>query len=103
MSKDNIKNNRFQTVEKLLYIHHDCEKTRYPQLDKAIDRIRDDKYYPIIEMRYFQKMKMDEIIEKLPYSRKTVYDKRNKLIDRIIDVMYADDIMKEIMETKKDA
>ena len=46
---------------------------------------------------------MDEIIEKLPYSRKTVYDKRNKLIDRIIDVMYADDIMKEIMETKKDA
>lgn len=101
MSEDRKRDNRFRTVEKLLYIHHDCEKTRYPQLDKAIDRIRDDKYYPIIEMRYFRKMKMDEIIEKLPYSRKTVYDKRNKLIDRIIDVMYADDIMKEIMETKK--
>lgn len=103
MNKGNSRNNRFQTVEKLLYIHHDCQQTRYPQLDKAIDSISKDKYFPIIEMRYFQKMKMDDIVESLPYSKKTIYKHRDKLIDRIIDVLYADDIMKEIMDSKKDA
>ena len=102
MSEDRKRDNRFRTVEKLLYIHHDCEKTRYPQLDKAIDRIRDDKYYPIIDLRYFKQMTLEEVIAATGFAKQTVYKHRDRLICRIIDTLYADEVMKEIMEAKED-
>lgn len=93
----NSRDTRFRKVEKLLYLYKDCAETSYKKLDKALEKIRNEKYYPIIELHYYQNRTFEEIAEVMQCSRKTIYDNRDKLIKRIVDILYADEIVKEII------
>ena len=41
----NSRDTRFRKVEKLLYLYKDCAETSYKKLDKALEKIRNEKYY----------------------------------------------------------
>nr|DAV15020.1 MAG TPA: RNA polymerase sigma factor [Caudoviricetes sp.] len=88
---------RIKKVEKLLYLYPHTE-TCYKKLQKAVDSIRNDKYYSVIEMRFFRKMKYREIAEKMGMDDNTVYKNKCRLVELVADVLYADDIVKEIIE-----
>lgn len=102
MSKVTTRNKRFKKVEKMLFLHPKCTQTSYKKLDEAIESIKGDKYYPIIDLRYFKQMTLEEVIAATGFAKQTVYKHRDRLICRIIDTLYADEVMKEIMEAKED-
>ncbi|MFQ7537322.1 MAG: hypothetical protein ACLRL6_08240 [Clostridium sp.] len=102
MSKATTRSKRFKKVEKILFLHPKCTQTSYKKLDEAIESIKGDKYYPIIDLHYFKQMKFEEVIAATGFAKQTVYKHRDRLICRIIDTLYADEVMKEIMETKED-
>lgn len=47
-------------------------------------------------------MTFEEVIAATGFAKQTVYKHRDRLICRIIDTLYADEVMKEIMEAKED-
>ena len=49
MSKATTRSKRFKKVEKILFLHPKCTQTSYKKLDEAIESIKGDKYYPIID------------------------------------------------------
>ena len=87
---------RIKKAEKLLYLYQHTD-TCYKKLQNAVDNIKSDKYYNIIDMRFFQKMKYKEIAEQLGLDDNTVYKHKRRLVELVADVLYADDIVKEIM------
>ena len=82
MSKVTTRNKRFKKVEKMLFLHPKCTQT--------------------IDLHYFKQMTFEEVIAATGFAKQTVYKHRDRLICRIIDTLYADEVMKEIMETKED-
>ncbi|MCR0569376.1 hypothetical protein MKC54_11030 [[Clostridium] innocuum] len=97
MIKENVRNKRFKKAEKLLYLYADCSETCYKKLDKAVKSIQNDKYYPLIEMRFFKKMTYEEIAESMGLAVKTIYKHKRRLVERVADALYADEIIKEIL------
>jgi hypothetical protein len=81
---------RIKKAEKLLYLYPHTD-TCYKKLQKAVDNIKSDKYYDIIDMKY------REIAEELGLDDNTVYKHKRRLVELVTDVLYADDIVKEIM------
>lgn len=63
------------------------------EIDRALDSVRQDPYYAIIEMFYFKKMKMEEIAAKLNCDIKTTYTNRAKLLNIIMLKFYGGDVI----------
>lgn len=63
------------------------------EIDRALDSVRQDKYFVIIEMFYFRKMKMEEIAEELKCDIKTTYTNRARLFNIIMLKFYGGDII----------
>lgn len=57
-------------------------------IERALDTVRNDKYYPIIEMRYFQEMSDDEIGEELSCDASTVRRQKNRIIRKVSIKLY---------------
>ena len=68
------------------------------RIDNALDKVRDDKYFRIIELKYLeQKAKTDEqIAEILEKDQSTITRNRNRLINSIKTILFPESI-KEFM------
>lgn len=68
------------------------------RIDNALDKVRDDKYFKIIELKYLeQKAKTDEqIAEVLEKDQSTITRNRNRLINSIKTILFPESI-KEFM------
>ena len=61
------------------------------EIDAALSAIRDDEYFPIIEMSFFQKMSEDEICAALKCANATVWRNKGRLIDIMNTALYGAD------------
>lgn len=65
-------------------------------INLALDNIRDDTYYPLIELKYFQGKTMEYIAEFFNISVTTTYKQRDRLINIVKNILFAEDAIKEI-------
>ena len=66
-------------------------------VERALDTIKNDKYYKIIEMKYFDELTFEHISEKLNISVITAKRYKNKMIRQLQLVIFSDDVIKNIL------
>lgn len=71
------------------------------KIDNALEKIKNDKYYSIIELKYLKadedKLKTDEeIAEKLECDRKTIARNRKRILNKLTTIFFPESI-REIM------
>ena len=66
-------------------------------VERALDTIRNNKYYDIIEMKYFDDLTFEHISEKLNISVITAKRYKNKMIRKLQLVIFSDDVIKNIL------
>ena len=66
-------------------------------VERALGTIRDNKYYDIIEMKYFDDLTFEHISEKLNISVITAKRYKNKMIRQLQLVIFSDDVIKNIL------
>ena len=66
-------------------------------VERALDTIRNNKYYDIIEMKYFDDLTFEHISEKLDISVITAKRYKNKMIRQLQLVIFSDDVIKNIL------
>ena len=66
-------------------------------VERALDTIRNDKYYKIIEMKYFDDMTFEYIAENLDISERTAKRHKNYMIRQLQIIIFSDDVLKNIL------
>ena len=66
-------------------------------VERALGTIRNNKYYDIIEMKYFDDLTFEHISEKLDISVITAKRYKNKMIRQLQLVIFSDDVIKHIL------
>lgn len=66
-------------------------------VERALDTIKNDKYYKIIEMKYFDDLTFEFIAEKLNISVITAKRHKNKMIRQLQLIIFSDDVIKNIL------
>jgi len=66
-------------------------------VERALDTIRNDKYYKIIEMKYFDDMTFEYIAENLDISERTAKRHKNYMIRQLQLIIFSDDVLKNIL------
>lgn len=57
-------------------------------IEHALNQIRNDQYYILIELKYFDKMEILDILKKLNISETTFRRKRNSIINELSIILY---------------
>lgn len=65
-----------------------CNKREIKEIDDALKLIKDDDWYMIIEYKYFQSKKDDEIAELLTCDESTVRRNKKRLVNKIVVRLY---------------
>lgn len=98
------KTSSFKKTEKLLYEYPKMQpitaegKSIINKIEKALEYIRDDDYYELIELRYFRQMKYDKLVEYFGVERNSVIYHKQRLINKIKPFLFADDVIKETLD-----
>ena len=66
-------------------------------IDLALATIRDDKYFKIIEMKYFEDLTIEYIAEKLDINERTVRRNKNELVRKLEILIFSDEVIKNIL------
>ena len=66
-------------------------------VERALDTIKNDKYYKIIEMKYFDDLTFENIAEKLEISERTAKRHKNYMIRQLQLIIFSDDVLKSIL------
>ena len=66
-------------------------------VERALNTIRNDKYYNIIEMKYFEDLTFEDIAEKLNISVRTAKRHKNFMIRQLQLIIFSDDVLKSIL------
>lgn len=94
----------FQKTEELLMNYNTFSKIEdqpYTRklikiIDAALDEIRDDIYFDIIPLLYFQKKTREYVAEYYNTSEKTVTRNKNRLINKLKTRFFSDDVIFEL-------
>ena len=70
-------------------------------IDMALSSIRQDKFYDIIEMKYFEGMSMEQMAEHCYVSVATVYRQRERLVSTLAEVIFVGDVFNTILGERK--
>lgn len=68
-------------------------ENRILKTENALDFIKNDKYYRIIELKYFENYSVEDICEKLNITEKTYRSHRNRLIDSLTLYLFPKEIL----------
>lgn len=66
--------------------------------ETALDEINGDKYYKVIEMKYFEEVTVEHIAEHLDIGETTVKRNKNRLVKRLHTIMFSNDTVAEILK-----
>ena len=66
--------------------------------ETALDEIKGDKYYKIIEMKYFEEVTIEYIAEKIDVDEKTVRRNKNRLVKQIQTMLFSRDVVSDILK-----
>jgi RNA polymerase sigma factor (sigma-70 family) len=63
------------------------------RVERALNKLKSDPDYFVLEMRYFRHMSEQEIADQLHYSTQTVFRKRKKVIAKLTVLLYGSDAL----------
>lgn len=63
------------------------------RIERAVETIKDDKYYDIIPMKYWDGLTMEEIAERYECDDRTVYRNKNRLVNKIKIMLFGADAL----------
>ena len=89
----------YEKTEKLLKMYNDIKLTDnkiVPVLNRALDAIRDDEYFQIIELAYFENRSREYIAEYFDIEVSTVSRNKQRLVNRISRMIFTNDVIKEL-------
>lgn len=66
-------------------------------IDAALDKLRDDKYFDIIIMKYFQNTAVDAIAEYFDVDTSTINRNKNRLINQLKITLFSDEVIQEML------
>lgn len=107
---DLVKDNRlgsFKKTERALYEFYEWSGREYltPETEKfctlvfeALDRVKDDPYFEIIEMKYKDHWTHEKIAEYFDVDVSVISKRRTKLINQLRPVIFSDDFIRELYE-----
>jgi len=72
-------------------IERDQEKLH--KLENALETIIDDKWYPIIEMKYFQEWEDEDIAEELNCDKRTIWRHKSRLIWKLAIKLFGGELI----------
>lgn len=58
------------------------------QIERALERVKNDEHYPIIVAYYFEKCDMEKLEKRFHYSERTIRRYRKNLVNIISDALY---------------
>ena len=67
-------------------------------INNALDTIRADKYFKIIELKYFNRKTIDEISEEMNVEERTIRRNKNRLINELVHVFISEKDLKNLTE-----
>ena len=67
-------------------------------IQRALNRIRDDPYYEIIELKYFEHWTHEKIAEYFDVDVSVISKRRTKLINQLRPIIFSDDFIRELFE-----
>lgn len=103
-----MNNNRSTAAEKTEYILNNYNefKKGYTEsgiskkyidiIEKGLKEIRDDEYYDIIPLRYFEKQSREKVAEYFDVSVTTITRHQKELIERLSVLIFSDDVIYEL-------
>lgn len=68
-------------------------------IDNALDTLKDDPYYNLIRMRYFEGCTREEIAEHFDCDVKTVTRNKNRLINLLQIRLFSDEVIQQIFSS----
>lgn len=105
-----IKDNRlgsFKKTERALYEYaewidvEDASETTQKFCElvaRALNRVREDPYYQIIELKYFEHWTHERIAEYFDVDVSVISKRRTKLINQLRPLIFSDDFIHELFE-----
>ena len=66
--------------------------------ENALKNIQDDKYYKIIELKYFEEMTLEYVAEKFNVDERTIRRQKNRLVNRLRVLIFSDSVIQDIMK-----
>ena len=67
------------------------DEAEIKEINAALDTIKEDAYYPLIEMMFFQKLGQDEIAERMICDKTTIWRNVGRLLDAMSIALYGAD------------
>lgn len=90
----------FKKTEEILYLYPKLsnDNPEKKRIEKALEKIKSDDYYGVIESRYFDCMTIAEISEIYDCKYQNISKKRNKLVKILASELFPEDVLAEILE-----
>lgn len=66
-------------------------------IEIGLKGIKEDKYYELIPLKYFECYSVEEVAEKLKIDRATYFRNRSRLITELSELIFPDEILKKIL------
>lgn len=68
-------------------------KREIQRIERALETIQDDEYYPILPLKYWDELSAVEIAERLGCEERTFYRHKNRLISKLKVVLFGADAL----------
>lgn len=93
-----VKSDSEKVEEKIEMIEFSISTTRsfIRIIDDAISSLKDDKYFELIELRYFKGMSREDIAEHFDCDVSTVNRNKNRLINLLQIRLFSDEVIQQI-------
>ena len=93
-----VKSDAEKVEEKIEMVEFSIATTRnfIRIIDNAIDTLKDDPYYDLIRLRYFEGCSREEIAEHFDCDVKTVTRNKNRLINLLQIRLFSDEVIQQI-------
>lgn len=93
-----VKSDAEKVEEKIEMVEFSIATTRnfIRIIDNAIDTLKDDQYYDLIRLRYFEGCSREEIAEHFDVDVKTVTRNKNRLINLLQIRLFSDEVIQQI-------
>lgn len=90
----------FKKTEELLYLYPKLpsDHPERKRIEKALEKIENDDYCDVINMRYFEGKNIVEISDFYDCKYQNISKKRNKLVKILASELFPEDVLKEILQ-----
>ena len=97
---ENYKSDIEKKEDRLEFIKQDISFTEniVMQIESALESIKDDKYYKIIELKYFNKKTLEEIADEFDVDVRTIKRNKNRIINDLSAMFISTNDLKKLIE-----